>query len=72
MCFSSPKPPSPPPPTLVPPPPPPPVATASVAKSARPQASITSKKKRGTKRLTVTRRPSLGIPSGQSGVNLTT
>jgi len=68
MCMSSPKMPDLPP---APPPPPQVTKTAAAPESAR-AATNTAERRRGTKRLTVTRRPSLGMPSGQSGVNLTT
>jgi len=51
-----------------PPPPPPPTATAVRATMAR--AATGPRRKRGTSKLTVTRRPTLGMDTGQTGVQL--
>ena len=67
MCFSQPKMQAPPPP---PPPPPPPTATAERVEPARAMASTAAKRRTGTRKLTATRRPSLGMQAGQSGVQL--
>ena len=70
MCFPSPKFPDikPPPP---PPPPPPPTKTASAPEPARTLTGEANKRKRGTKRLTVSRRPTLGMQSsGQTGLQM--
>jgi hypothetical protein len=70
MCMSSPKMPDLPPPL---PPPPPATKIATAPESARAMTGTTTKRRRGTKRLTVSRRPTLGMQSsGQTGVNLTT
>ena len=66
MCMSSPNIPPPPPP---PAPPPPPLPLAEKAVTPR-QAQPQQKRRRGTRQLT-TRRPSLGMQPGQTGVQLT-
>lgn len=71
MCFPSPKfhsnlqPPT----SL--PPPPPPTKRASAPEQARTLNGEATKRKRGTKRLTVSRRPTLGMQSsGQTGLQM--
>ena len=68
MCFggSTPAPPPPPPPA----PPPPPTATAVRAEPVKARQTSSQQRKRGTRKLTVTRRPSLGMQAGQAGVQL--
>ena len=69
MCFGgSSQPVSAPPP---PPPPPPPTATAVRAEPTKARAARGQQRKRGTRALTITRRPSLGMQPGQTGVQLT-
>ena len=67
--MSSPKMPDVPPP---PAPPPPPLKMAASAMTERSMANaLIKKRKRGTKRLTVSRRPTLGMQSsGQTGVQM--
>jgi len=67
MCMSSPRVVATPPP---PPPPPQPTAVAAAPEASKALAKSRTRRKRGTSRLTVTRRPSLGMQSGQSGVQL--
>ena len=69
MCFGGPSAPEPPPPT--PPLPPPPTAMAVRAEPPKPRAARGQQRKRGTRTLTVSRRPSLGMQPGQTGVQLT-
>lgn len=68
MCMSSPKMPEPLPPP--PPPPPPPTVTASTVGAPKKRVSTSGVKKKGTKRLTVSRRPTMSLQGGQSGLQM--
>lgn len=68
MCFGGSSQSAPPPP---PPPPPSPTATAQRVEPTKARAARGQQRKRGTRVLTVSRRPSLGMQPGQTGVQLT-
>jgi hypothetical protein len=68
MCMSSPSMPPPPPPPAPPPPPPTPRATKVVTKV---ESESGRAKRRGTKKLTVKRRPTLTLEGGQTGLQMT-
>ena len=65
MCFSQPKMPEPAPP---PAPPPPPLPTAERAVTQR--ATQPTKRRRGTRQLTATRRPTLSMGGGNGGTGV--
>jgi len=71
MCMSSPKMPEPlpltPPP---PPPPPPPTVTASTVGAPEKRTGTSGVRKKGTKRLTVSRRPTMSLQGGQAGIQM--
>lgn len=68
MCFGGSQPAPPPPP---PPKPPPPTVTAQRVEPTKARTARGQQRKRGTRTLTVSRRPSLGMQPGQTGVQLT-